>query len=897
MGVEDPFARLYHYHFCHVCPETYESLDHYHPEDELLRVVRAVVPTAWVMQRDGPWLHARPPGVKLPQQGWKIHVSATPPNCDEVLRRAAAVCVQEAVAFKFAVDRRLVALLTSKGWSREASGKFITVYPADDAHFKQVIEALYTPLRDLFGPYILSDRRYRDARVLHYRYGGITGQAVLSVMGEQRQMLRSPGGDLVPDLRLPYWSPPDWVTDPLRAGNAGGQEAAPLLGDGRYRVGKALGFSVTGGVYMATDLHTASTVVIKEARPYTGVDDNGLDATDRLQKEYRLLKRLQGTGITPEPLALFWDWEHLFLVEELIPGMNLAKFVVTSNPLLQDRCTPGDTEAYVRPLYKIWTNVALAVADLHARNLICGDLSMGNIMLTNRETGEVRIVDLEGAWEEGADPSSPWFGTPGYTPPGGVRQREDDLYALGAVMLATLFPANSLLAVEPSIQQRFLEAAGSDLGLAKPVRQLIARCMAGDANQRPKPAQIVGVLRHPSPPAGQRPVQVDLSDAELLAAVNETLDYILAKVDLDRRDRLVPADPLVFLTNPLSVAHGAAGVAYALHRIAGEVPKAITAWILAQPIDAQRYPPGLYIGTSGLAWVLSELGLEDVGLQILRAARSHPLLWDAADVYYGAAGYGLTSLHFYLRTGDGAWLEQAVEVGEWLLRSRVEQAEGCCWPDQAGIILPGYARGSSGIALYLLYLSLATGEDRYLSTGEAALAHDLAQARPLPDGPLSIPRAPVGSRTDVVSHYWLDGSAGVCTALIRFWACTRNPQYLQTLNRLAPDTFGRYAATPGLFRGLAGLGNFLLDAHDFTGDARYIQEAKKVATGVLLFSMKRARGIVFPGEHLLRTSMDFGTGSAGIALFLHRLAHVDQRVGNFNFTLDTLLPAPAFSVH
>ena len=75
MGVEDPFARLYHYHFCHVHPETYESFDHYHPEDELLRVVRAVVPTAWVMHRGGPWLHARPPGAKLPQQGWKIHVS------------------------------------------------------------------------------------------------------------------------------------------------------------------------------------------------------------------------------------------------------------------------------------------------------------------------------------------------------------------------------------------------------------------------------------------------------------------------------------------------------------------------------------------------------------------------------------------------------------------------------------------------------------------------------------------------------------------------------------------------------------------------------------------------------------------------------------------------------
>ena len=35
--------------------------------------------------------------------------------------------------------------------------------------------------------------------------------------------------------------------------------------------------------------------------------------------------------------------------------------------------------------------------------------------------------------------------------------------------------------------------------------------------------------------------------------------------------------------------------------------------------------------------------------------------------------------------------------------------------------------------------------------------------------------------------------------------------------------------------------------------------------------------------------MDFGTGTAGIALFLHRLAHAGERCDNFNLLPDNLL--------
>src|SRR5437868_1876016 len=88
--------------------------------------------------------------------------------------------------------------------------------------------------------------------------------------------------------------------------------------------------------------------------------------------------------------------------------------------------------------------------------------------------------------------------------------------------------------------------------------------------------------------------------------VRETLfrlaQHVLASMDLKRKDRLWPADPVVFQTNPLNLAHGACGTALFLFDILGELPAEARAWLLNQPVDTASYPPGLYSGIAGVAW-------------------------------------------------------------------------------------------------------------------------------------------------------------------------------------------------------------------------------------------------------------------------------------------------------
>lgn len=884
--------RLYvHFAFSH--PERYESFDAYKPGDEHLRAVRAILPPVWRIDRKDVWFHVAPPDVKLVPQGWKIHVSATPKNSVDMLETAARICVENDVAFKFALDRQITRLITSKGWGRESAGKVVTVYPNSEAEFTRVLVALSTALEGFEGPHILSDRRYGGSSVVHYRYGGIAGPSILTPSGTRQSMLIAPDGTLVPDQRLPFWAPPLWVKLPFASEgseNPDGAAALTLKGH-RYRVDSALGTSVTGGVYKGVDLETNDPVAIKEARPYTGVDENGLDATDRLRKEFRLLQELEETGVTPKPLDIFCDWEHVFLAEEFVAGLGMIKYVMTKNPFLQGTYSAVEMETYLESLRSIWISLAEGVQAIHARNIVIGDLSMNNVIITDQQQGSVRLIDLEAAWQAGVDEPYHDLRTPGYSPKGGIKVANDEVYSLGAIFAASLCPSTLGLSIlEPDSIGNFLTFIAHNTGLPPRVLRMILDCLV-DTGDRPSLRHIIDELRRPHAAAHTNLDIVSKPNvAEIEATVGKAAEYIMGSAQYYRTDSLFPADPMVFLTNPLSMAYGAIGVARALQCITGETPRPLKSWILSRQIHPDRYPPGLYVGTAGIAWGLVDIGLPDVASKLLRSDADHPLLFRSADIFQGASGRGMAYLKLYLNSGEQYWLDQAVAIGEWLLESRTEGEDGWCWPGENGSIALGYAHGASGVALFLLYLSLAAKDHRFLSAGQAALDHDLGYCLDIPGQPLSMPRGPVGTRGMTVrSHYWIEGSSGVGTALARYARVTADNKYLDVLERLSVDAMRKYTAFPGLFRGLSGLGNFLLDAYDHIGDSRYLDAANQTANSILLFRIAREGRVTFPGEQLLRISTDYGTGSAGIALFLYRLVHSAEHPGDFNCTLDTLL--------
>ncbi len=869
----------------------YEPLGRYGADRrDFADLVRRILPPCWRLARRNLWFDCDPAVAALPAQGWKIHVSATLGNSAPVLATTARLLAERRVPFKFVADKTLLFLVNGKRWNRGGAGKFITVYPADDGQCRDLLACLDDALTGYSGPYILSDRRYRDGSPVHYRYGGFRPLKRLAVDGRPVHVIAAPGDTWVDDDRTPYFHLPPGLADPFAAPEPVDREAASdgpaALKDGRYRIESALAFSNSGGVYLGVDTASGERVVIKEARPFTNVSPRGTDAVWLLKKEHRLLTLLADTRVAPRPVDFFRDWEHFYLVEELIEGKILRSYHAEISLSLRTRPSREQGEEFFARYRRLYSAIARALAVLHERRIVFSDLSHYNVIVAaDGET--VRLIDLEGAHEEGVDLPTMLF-TPGFAATrrlddGGVTA-EDDLFSLGGLMLAGLIPVNSTLLFENGAHRRFLAAMERDLGLPPALSRCIGELLDADRARRPALSHVLQVLRdEPAPLADvslaaspEAAGAADAADAAEAPAEDEELGrliagmlrYLSAHTSFERDDRLFPADPAIFDTNPLQVAYGACGVALALQRITGSVPPAVIDWILRRDIGPAFYPPGLYAGLAGVAWTLLELGLRERAEEVLAMTHGHPLLERSPDLFHGAAGWGMTQLRFFLATGDEAYLARAAGAGRFLVASRHEEG-GTCWWTSEGDVACGLAHGASGIALFLLYLHLATGDGELLATGRKALRFVAARSLRNADGGITW-RIKEGEPT--FTPYWRSGSAGVGMVLLRYLRVAGEPEHAALLAGLLLDTERKYAIFPGRFFGLAGIGEFYLD---LAASGRHRDEAaagaRKALAGLLLFRLERDDGIAFPGESRARISCDFGTGSAGIALFLHRL--------------------------
>ncbi|HEY0697444.1 MAG TPA: lanthionine synthetase LanC family protein, partial [Micromonospora sp.] len=625
-----------------------------------------------------------------------------------------------------------------------------------------------------------------------------------------------------------------------------------------YRVLKSLHFGGAGGTYLAERESDGTQVVLKEARPHTAFADDGSDGQERLRREYEALRLLADTGIAPRPIELFTEWEHLFLAQEyLADTIALVHLVAKFNPLPRNDWREGRAEAYRRTMDKVLDGVRAAIDACHERGLVYGDLSLTNVLI-NPETLRVWLVDFESSRPLGARqdllPRTPGF-APSRSSAAAADGRSFDHFGLAAVELALLMPRNTLRALDPAALARATAHSAGLLG--RPVDDLFRRL--------------------------DLPTDVGQLDPATVPA--EAMRFAEAVMTPDRADRLFPADPAVYRTNPWSVAYGAAGVLRALHRITGRFPEPVRDWMGRTTLDG--VPPGLYHGLAGVGWTLCDAGEPQWGAEIVqRAVSAADGVSLPADVLSGRAGLGLACLAVWSGTGDTTFLDHAARIGDDLAATARDNGFGLYWPDSAGGAVPvGYGHGSAGVAMFLLYLHLATGNRSYLRIGRRALQHDLAEGVAQEDGVLAFP-ARSGRR--VFYPYWQRGAAGVATALARYCRVLDDPSLHDTLRRIVSHDIGGVSISTGLFTGMCGPGNLALDYAELFDVPEYVPVAQRLGRAAVAMASVQPEGVAFAGDSLLRFSTDFATGSAGTALFLHRAF---AGGGDFNSTLDHLLPA------
>ena len=390
--------------------------------------------------------------------------------------------------------------------------------------------------------------------------------------------------------------------------------------------------------------------------------------------------------------------------------------------------------------------------------------------------------------------------------------------------------------------------------------------------------------------------------------MTESLAQIRATADPTRNDRLFPSFLMAFETNPYGVAYGAAGVLHVLHTIDGQVDGRFVGWLLTGGWpDPEVCPPGLYSGTAGIAWVLDELGYPELAARALTETMKHPLLHAESGVLDGTAGVGMACLRLAGSSTDPEFAARArgwaVLCGERLAEVAIRDQRGAHWtrrpnmgagPSAEPRVPIGYANGASGIALFLLYLSLATGEQHWRELGRAGLDHDLSWAYTINPVLVEFPAATHDpeSAPNVTRSYWDEGTAGVATSLLRYRAVADDETLRAAWSAVRPDLCRKFVVLPQLFHGLAGIGMALQDAAELVGDEAAGLEARRLARGLSRYPVPREDGLAWPSEQCFRESSDLATGAAGVAMFLHRLRGESAgRRTNTNFVLDELLGA------
>jgi hypothetical protein len=853
---------------------------------DFVEPIRRIVPVDWQVRRSGIWMHCAPSGIDLPAQGWKIHVSSVASTARIVLSIAAATLVASGTAFKFAADARMLAAINGKRWPRAGSGKFITVYPLGIDDFKRIIDDLHVALSGYAGPYILSDRRYRDSRVLYYRYGGIAGEHRTTADGRREYVLRAPDGHFEPDERKPYFQLPDWLRDPFPQEGSDGKDESATLGAGRFRIRRALTFSSAGGVYLGDDLDEGRRVIVKEARPFIGGGDS---AASMLRKEFRLLRRLAPYRVAPLPIAHFRDWEHSYLVEEYIEGDTLRSWLARRYPWLKTRTTRDDVRLYLEEVIAVFTRFAEALELVHGAGVSMGDLSFHNCIVTPE--GEVRLIDLETAMEDGLDLPVD-MRTPGFASPRPLRDhpdaaRAEDAYAFGANLLAAVMPMNAMLPLDRDAASRFIHRMSSDLGYPRVLADIVGSLLDNDARKRATPAAAMSRLRESFDMESVTCPTVDNAPAPDHA--DALFVFIGAMAKTARTDRYVPAGPEVFQSHPWGTAHGAAGVLHAYLRGGRTAPEGLLAYVVEGARRTQDRGASLMHGDAGIAWVLFDAGERELAAGLLRNRSPDASICERAGFHDGLAGWGMARIKAWRETAESCFLTSAAEAGELLLKHAVASEGTLHWP--RGDARPvGLAHGAAGTALFLLHLHVATGDERFLRAADAALAFDLAQRGNNPDGDSSWPKE-VGGAT--LFPYLRQGTAGIVAVAARFHACTGDARYRHIVRGAEGDLLRRHAISPGLFDGLAGIGETLLDLVETfpDGAASYLSAARRIASGIEPFLVAHSEGLAVPGAELLRLSCDLATGNAGVGAFFDRL----HRGGPASFMLDDHLSLGAWA--
>lgn len=817
----------------------------------------------WGVRSDGHWTYVNCLMYSFPPQGWKIHITSTIYDAQNVLYDVAEYLFVKSISFKYLSSRTCFIQANGKYADRLESGKFITIYPSSEHIFIQLLKDLKTIVCKYDdGPYILTDKQWQNSNVF-FRYGALKPR----FSNEKNvPVIVTPQGDLIPDKELPLYSLPSFVDEPIyvKENNYFIEYSNGKLTD--YQIDSAVHFSNNGGVYLAS--RNGKKYILKEGRKNVGVSDRScLDAFHRIKHEYQILRSLSPLSDVVNAVDCFDVWNHAFLVENFFEGRDLQQYIAMEFPF--DGCSARTdcSDSYWRGCKEIATKLESAIAKMHGIGFAVGDLSLSNVLIN--DSLEIKLIDFEAAKKLSQDFQVD-IATPGFTNDAVCNYEQQDWYAFAVIVHRLFVPicplyylALSLLFCQDyMVQKHFGNEAVSFL------RSVRSRMLG-----------LTPLLSHG--PFIDKALQAcdKLLDPENIETFMRLLyKGIVSGLDL-RGEYPVKGDISMYgdEMSKYSIGSGFAGVSLALlkssclensewfYAIARE--KYIS--VLRKLKDGMSFRAGLFNGTVGVAMAAYEVfSCEECHKMLSYIGISHIDYLAGIDdysLYSGLSGIGMALLSL------GASRNSHEEKMLSYILSKVYERCDCGLTSQDMLSSKAdftLMKGWLGAGLFLWKASLCRKDDALRSRAESifrlTLTH-LANAdnkeRPmyyvdhLKNKPRTMP--------------YLDcGTSGVALAFIEVYKDgNESMEFLneEFLRRLSQGSDMVCTFNGGLFGGYAGLLPAAIALRDLGIDDELWE---RIIDGLNLYLMKNNGNIVFPGLYGYKCSMDLGTGSAGVLLAL-----------------------------
>lgn len=776
-------------------------------------------PKDWQNFYQGDWhccLSPRP----LAQQGWKIHLSVALGQEQEMLDVVSRYCFTHQLSFKWTRSRRAWLLKNAKYADRVASGKFITIYPEDEAEFVQTVYALAALLKEFApGPYILSDRRWQASPV-YYRYGAFK-EMVHEVSGQKRCCLQALDGSWQEDRRCPYYCQPDFVQEPAELARNNfqvkGTDFSRLTA---YQIKGALHFSNGGGIYLARK--NGKNYVIKEGRPAAGLDGHGQDAFSRIQKEAAWLKKLANVPEVVDIKEDFQAWIHTYLVEDYVSEQTLGDYVAENYPFYSEK-----RAAYVAQSLRIAEKLRRAVAHVHAQGVAIGDLQADNVMIT--EDGEVKLIDFEVAASLTA-PYNPGIMTTGFSDWALETYEQADLYGLYQTIRFLFLPisnrARSSWPMQDLNLRRYFSKEAADY-LEDLRQQLLPKCpLLGKENE------------------------VDDRQEGTWPSLNELRENISRGIKADWQSPNLIKGDLPLLEDPaqrLTIDNGALGYGLLVARCGQAAEKKkFLAWLRKQPME-ELTAAGLFTGRAGLGGIVYELGDQAWGRQLIWSAQGSV---GNLSLRSGLSGIALAKLALTAKEGL-AKSPELIKIGEEIAAGYQKMPAN------------GLMTGRLGAILALWKIGCLLKREDFKETAKTGLDNLLEKDLVQVDQHVFL--AEDGRRMP----YLANGTAGLALVLAAIAKDEPKEDLYQEIIKQAAETMDSFCSyMGGLFTGYAGL--MLPDLA--LGRKQALGEKIRQLNNYLL---PREEGTLVAASRGYRCSMDLAAGASGVLLLLEGIARND----------------------